>query len=167
MKRLLMVFAVLFTMSLVFMGSTYQNSYAAGETVTTDILDEEILTEFDLQLEQIKAIIMAVIASVVGTGLMGLIIKVALDKLTKELIGKVTKAEENNKISQSQAAAVIAGVELFKGEVFVQIGNLEKTVQTFVQAQSSTNKSVDELLAEFKAREETLKDLLEQVTTIE
>lgn len=124
--------------------------------------EEVIVSELELQLEQIKAIIVAIVASLVGTGTFGLILKVALDKLFKKSEEELNEAVKANKISQAKADVALVIMNEFRKEVYNQVDRLENTVNKLIANQTVTNKSMEELLEEYRQRDETLSELLKQ-----
>lgn len=122
-----------------------------------------MLTElFGSQLETIEAIVVALGTSFVGTGTVALIVKVALGKVTKNMTQKVLLAEQENKITSEQARKSVEAINLAQDGFSNQIIVMQQTIDKLIQNQSSTNKNVQQLLEEYKARDEQIKELIVQ-----
>jgi uncharacterized membrane protein YhiD involved in acid resistance len=121
-----------------------------------------MLEQLGLQAETIEAIIVALGTSFVGTGTVALIVKVALTKVTNTMREKVKQAELENKISTEQATARIGNIEVLEKGLYEQVNVMQKTIDELIQSQNTTNKNVQALLDEYKARDEQIKDLIVQ-----
>lgn len=115
-----------------------------------------------LQIEQIEAIIVALGTSFVGTGTVALIVKVALGRVTKRMTEKVLLAEQENKISAERAATTIKALGASEQILKAQIDTLNSEIEKLIQNQTQTNKNVQALLDEYKARDEQIKELIVQ-----
>lgn len=115
---------------------------------------------FGMQLETIEAIIVALGTSFVGTGTVALIVKVALGRVTKTMTEKVLLAEKENKITTKQAQDSLSNIKILEEGLKGQVDELQNTIEKLILNQIETNKSVQSLLDEYKARDEQIKDLI-------
>jgi TolA-binding protein len=115
-----------------------------------------------LQVEQIEAIIVALGTSFVGTGTVAMIVKVALGRVTKTMTDKVLLAEQENKISAERASQTIKALSASEQILKAQIDTLNGEIEKLIQNQTQTNKNVQALLDEYKARDEQIKELIVQ-----
>jgi len=117
---------------------------------------------FGLQLETVEAIIVALGTSFVGTGTVALIVKSALGRVTKTMKAKVLAAEERNKISSEQAEQTMKALTASETILKAQVDSLKEEIDKLIRSQSQTNRNVQSLLDEYKARDEQIKDLIVQ-----
>ena len=117
---------------------------------------------FGLQLETVEAIIVALGTSFVGTGTVALIVKSALGKVTRTMKAKVLEAEERNKISSQQAEQTMKALTASETILKAQVDTLREEIDKLIRSQNQTNRNVQSLLDEYKARDEQIKDLIVQ-----
>jgi Holliday junction resolvasome RuvABC ATP-dependent DNA helicase subunit len=117
---------------------------------------------FGLQVETIEAIIVALGTSFVGTGTVAMIVRLALNKVTKKLQEKVSIAEQQNKISSEQAKKAFESLDIFEQGVQTQIVVMQQTIDKLIENQRISNEGVATLLEEYKARDEQIKELIAQ-----
>lgn len=117
---------------------------------------------FGLQLETVEAIIVALGTSFVGTGTVALIVKSALGRVTRTMKAKVLEAEERNKISSQQAEQTIKALTASETILKAQVDSLREEIDKLIRSQNQTNRNVQSLLDEYKARDEQIKDLIVQ-----
>lgn len=117
---------------------------------------------FGIQLETIEAIIVALGTSFVGTGTVAMIVKIALGRVTKQMTNKVLLAEKANEISAEKANRAISSINSLEQILKAQIDTLQSEVNKLITNQNQTNKSVQALLEEYKARDEQIKELIVQ-----
>lgn len=117
---------------------------------------------FGIQLETIEAIIVALGTSFVGTGTVAMIVKIALGRVTKQMTDKVLLAEKANEISAEKASKAISSITSLEQILKTQIDTLQSEVNKLITNQNQTNKSVQALLEEYKARDEQIKELIVQ-----
>lgn len=117
---------------------------------------------FGLQLETVEAIIVALGTSFVGTGTVALIVKSALGRVTRTMKAKVLAAEERNKISSEQAEQTIKALTASETILKAQVDSLKEEIDKLIRSQNQTNRNVQSLLDEYKARDEQIKDLIVQ-----
>lgn len=117
---------------------------------------------FGLQLETIEAIIVALGTSFVGTGTVALIVKSALGRVTRTMKAKVLEAEERNKISSQQAEQTMKALTASETILKAQVDSLKEEIDKLIRSQNQTNRNVQSLLDEYKARDEQIKDLIVQ-----
>ena len=117
---------------------------------------------FGLQVETIEAIIVALGTSFVGTGTVAMIVRLALNKVTKKLQEKVSIAEQQNKISTEQAKKAFESLDIFEQGVQTQIVVMQQTIDKLIENQRISNEGVATLLEEYKARDEQIKELIAQ-----
>ena len=117
---------------------------------------------FGLQLETVEAIIVALGTSFVGTGTVALIVKSALGKVTRTMKAKVLEAEERNKISSAQAEQTMKALTASETILKAQVDSLREEIDKLIRSQNQTNRNVQSLLDEYKARDEQIKDLIVQ-----
>lgn len=117
---------------------------------------------FGLQLETVEAIIVALGTSFVGTGTVALIVKSALGKVTRTMKAKVLEAEERNKISSKQAEQTMKALTASETILKAQVDSLREEIDKLIRSQNQTNRNVQSLLDEYKARDEQIKDLIVQ-----
>lgn len=115
-----------------------------------------------LQVEQIEAIIVALGTSFVGTGTIALIIKVALGRVTRKMTEKVLLAEQRNELSSQQAEQTLKALSASETILKAQVDSLHEEIKKLIENQTQTNKNVQSLLDEYKARDEQIKDLIVQ-----
>lgn len=115
---------------------------------------------FGMQLETIEAIIVALGTSFVGTGTVALIVKVALNKVTKSMTEKVLLAEQQNKISTKSAQQSLDNIRILEDGLRTQIDMMQKTIDRLVDNQTQTNRSMQELIDEYRARDAEIKELI-------
>lgn len=115
---------------------------------------------FGMQLETIEAIIVALGTSFVGTGTVALIVKVALNKVTKSMTEKVLLAEQQNKISTKSAQQSLDNIRILEDGLRTQIDMMQKTIDRLVDNQSQTNRSMQDLIDEYRARDAEIKELI-------
>ncbi len=117
---------------------------------------------FGLQLETVEAIIVALGTSFVGTGTVALIVKSALGRVTRTMKAKVLEAEERNKISSEQAEQTMKALTASETILKAQVDSLREEIDKLIRSQNQTNRNVQSLLDEYKARDEQIKDLIVQ-----
>jgi len=117
---------------------------------------------FGLQLETVEAIIVALGTSFVGTGTVALIVKSALGRVTRTMKAKVLEAEERNKISSAQAEQTMKALTASETILKAQVDSLREEIDKLIRSQNQTNRNVQSLLDEYKARDEQIKDLIVQ-----
>lgn len=117
---------------------------------------------FGLQLETVEAIIVALGTSFVGTGTIALIIKVALGRVTRKMTEKVLLAEQRNELSSQQAEQTLKALSASETILKAQVDSLHEEIKKLIENQTQTNKNVQSLLDEYKARDEQIKDLIVQ-----
>jgi len=117
---------------------------------------------FGLQLETVEAIIVALGTSFVGTGTVALIVKSALGRVTRTMKAKVLEAEERNKISSKQAEQTMKALTASETILKAQVDSLREEIDKLIRSQNQTNRNVQSLLDEYKARDEQIKDLIVQ-----
>lgn len=117
---------------------------------------------FGLQLETVEAIIVALGTSFVGTGTVALIVKSALGRVTRTMKEKVLQAEERNKISSAQAEQTMKALTASETILKAQVDSLREEIDKLIRSQNQTNRNVQSLLDEYKARDEQIKDLIVQ-----
>ena len=115
---------------------------------------------FGMQLETIEAIIVALGTSFVGTGTVALIVKVALNKVTKSMTEKVLLAEQQNKISTKSAQQSLDNIKILEDGLRTQIDMMQKTIDRLVDNQTQTNRSMQDLIDEYRARDADIKELI-------
>jgi peptidoglycan hydrolase CwlO-like protein len=115
---------------------------------------------FGLQLETVEAIIVALGTSFVGTGTVALIVKSALGRVTRTMKAKVLEAEERNKISSAQAEQTMKALTASETILKAQVDSLREEIDKLIRSQNQTNRNVQSLLDEYKARDEQIKDLI-------
>ena len=115
---------------------------------------------FGMQLETIEAIIVALGTSFVGTGTVALIVKVALNKVTKSMTEKVLLAEQQNKISTKSAQQSLDNIKILEDGLRTQIDMMQKTIDRLVDNQTQTNRSRQDLIDEYRARDADIKELI-------
>lgn len=115
-----------------------------------------------LQVEQIEAIIVALGTSFVGTGTIALIIKVALGRVTRKMTEKVLLAEQRNELSSQQAEQTLKALSASETILKAQVDSLREEIDKLIRSQNQTNRNVQSLLDEYKARDEQIKDLIVQ-----
>lgn len=117
---------------------------------------------FGLQLETVEAIIVALGTSFVGTGTVALIVKSALGRVTRTMKAKVVEAEERNRISAKQAEQTMKALTASETILKAQVDSLREEIDKLIRSQNQTNRNVQSLLDEYKARDEQIKDLIVQ-----
>lgn len=117
---------------------------------------------FGLQLETVEAIIVALGTSFVGTGTVAMIVKVALGRVTKQMADKVLLAESENKVSAEAAQKSLTNIKLLEDGLKLQIDQMQNTIDALINNQTQTNRNVQSLLDEYKARDEQIKELIVQ-----
>lgn len=117
---------------------------------------------FGLQLETVEAIIVALGTSFVGTGTVALIVKSALGRVTRTMKAKVVEAEERNRISSKQAEQTMKALTASETILKAQVDSLREEIDKLIRSQNQTNRNVQSLLDEYKARDEQIKDLIVQ-----
>ena len=117
---------------------------------------------FGLQLETVEAIIVALGTSFVGTGTVAMIVKVALGRVTKQMADKVLLAESENKVSAEAAQKSLTNTKLLEDGLKLQIDQMQNTIDALINNQTQTNRNVQSLLDEYKARDEQIKELIVQ-----
>ena len=117
---------------------------------------------FGLQLETVEAIIVALGTSFVGTGTVALIVKSALGRVTRTMKAKVLEAEERNRISSQQAEQTMKALTASETILKAQVDSLREEIDKLIRSQNQTNRNVQSLLDEYKARDEQIKDLIVQ-----
>jgi len=115
-----------------------------------------------LQAETLEAIIVALGTSFVGTGTVALIVKAALGRVTRTMKAKVLAAEQENKISSKQAKQSIEALTATETILKAQIETLHQEIDKLIQSQNETNKNVQSLIDEYRARDEKIKELIVQ-----
>lgn len=115
---------------------------------------------FGMQAETLEAIIVALGTSFIGTGTVAIIVKAALGRVTRTMKEKVMAAEQQNKITTKQAQDSLSNIKILEEGLKGQVEELQKTIEKLILNQIETNKSVDSLIAEYKARDEQIKDLI-------
>ena len=115
---------------------------------------------FGLQLETVEAIIVALGTSFVGTGTVALIVKSALGRVTRTMKAKVLEAEERNRISSAQAEQTMKALTASETILKAQVDSLREEIDKLIRSQNQTNRNVQSLLDEYKARDEQIKDLI-------
>jgi peptidoglycan hydrolase CwlO-like protein len=115
---------------------------------------------FGLQLETVEAIIVALGTSFVGTGTVALIVKSALGRVTRTMKAKVVEAEERNRISSKQAEQTMKALTASETILKAQVDSLREEIDKLIRSQNQTNRNVQSLLDEYKARDEQIKDLI-------
>jgi len=115
-----------------------------------------------LQAETLEAIIVALGTSFVGTGTVALIVKAALGRVTRTMKEKVLAAEQQNKISSKQAKQSIEALTATETILKAQIETLHQEIDKLIQSQNETNKNVQSLIEEYRARDEQIKELIVQ-----
>ena len=115
-----------------------------------------------LQAETLEAIIVALGTSFVGTGTVALIVKTALGRVTRTMKEKVLAAEQQNKISSKQAKQSIEALTATETILKAQIETLHQEIDKLIQSQNETNKNVQSLIEEYRARDEQIKELIVQ-----
>ena len=115
-----------------------------------------------LQAETLEAIIVALGTSFVGTGTVALIVKAALGRVTRTMKAKVFAAEQENKISSQQAKQSIEALTATETILKAQIETLHQEIDKLIQSQNETNKNVQSLIDEYRARDEKIKELIVQ-----
>lgn len=115
---------------------------------------------FGLQLETVEAIIVALGTSFVGTGTVALIVKSALGRVTRTMKAKVLEAEERNKISSKQAEQTMKALTASETILKAQVDSLREEIDKLIRSQNQSNRNVQSLLDEYKARDEQIKDLI-------
>jgi len=115
-----------------------------------------------LQAETLEAIIVALGTSFVGTGTVALIVKAALGRVTRTMKAKVLAAEQENKISSQQAKQSIEALTATETILKAQIETLHQEIDKLIQSQNETNKNVQSLIDEYRARDEKIKELIVQ-----
>lgn len=117
---------------------------------------------FGMQLETLEAIIVALGTSFVGTGTVAMIVKVALGRVTKQMTEKVLLAEKTNEISTERAAKTIGSINALEQVLKAQIDTFQVEIDKLITNQNQTNKNVQSLIDEYKARDEQIKELIVQ-----
>lgn len=117
---------------------------------------------FGLQLETVEAIIVALGTSFVGTGTVALIVKIALGKVTRTMTQKVLLAEERNELTSQQAEQTIKALTASETILKAQVDSLKEEIDKLIRSQNQTNRNVQSLLDEYKARDEQIKNLIVQ-----
>lgn len=115
---------------------------------------------FGMQAETLEAIIVALGTSFIGTGTVAIIVKAALGRVTRTMKEKVMAAEQQNKITTKQAQDSLSNIKILEEGLKGQVEELQQTIEKLILNQIETNKSVDSLIAEYKARDEQIKDLI-------
>lgn len=170
MKKLLYSLIVVFCLVFVFSVIEHKNIYAEENDTSSQIIDDlnlteeeqEVLTELELQLENIKAIVITIISSMVGTGIITLIVKIAIDKLVNNLKKKTLELEQRNIISANTAQKSLELVDAFKTEAYEQINKLTQVVDKLIESQTNVDKNLQTLIEEYEIRDEKLRNLLEE-----
>lgn len=117
---------------------------------------------FGLQLETVEAIIVALGTSFVGTGTVALIVKIALGRVTRTMTQKVLLAEERNELTSQQAEQTIKALTASETILKAQVDSLKEEIDKLIRSQNQTNRNVQSLLDEYKARDEQIKNLIVQ-----
>ena len=118
--------------------------------------------QFGLQHETVEAIIVALGTSFVGTGTVALIVKSALGRVTRTMKAKVVEAEERNRISSKQAEQTMKALTASETILKAQVDSLREEIDKLIRSQNQTNRNVQSLLDEYKARDEQIKELIVQ-----
>jgi len=169
MKKILIVFLMIFA----FTSFNAVGAEEVGEDVppvieTTDdipfivLTDEQqvLLDEAMIQLETIKGIVITLITSFIGTGIMGMIAVGAMRKVTKTMTDKVRVAEEDNVISSELAAITIATMQITQDKLLTKVDDMQENFIEFIQATRNTDKNMNELIEDFKARDLAIQTLV-------
>lgn len=115
-----------------------------------------------MQVETIEAIIVALGTSFVGTGTVAMIVRLALNRVTKKMQEKVQLAEQQNQISTEQAQKALEQINVIETGLQQQVTVLQQTVDKLIANQNISNDSIKSLLDEYKARDEQIKQLIVQ-----
>jgi cell division protein FtsB len=75
---------------------------------------------------------------------------------------KVLEAEERNKISSEQAEQTMKALTASETILKAQVDSLREEIDKLIRSQNQTNRNVQSLLDEYKARDEQIKDLIVQ-----
>ena len=177
MKKILMIMFVAFCLFLLPIASVSADEVGEDDTdieVTTgtaigidlddilgDIIPQDVIDEATLQIDTIQSIIISIFASLTGTGIIALIVKIGLDKLLKETTAKVREAEASNQISSETANAAIVAMELFSTETTKRIENMETSFNKFITSLENTDKDINTLIEEYRARDNNIQTILE------
>lgn len=117
---------------------------------------------FGLQVETLEAIIVALGTSFVGTGTVAMIVRLALNRVTKKIQQKIEIAESENKISTENATKALASLEIFEKGVETQIVVMQQTIDKLIESNRVSQESLQSLLEEYKLRDERIKELLNE-----
>jgi len=172
MKKILLVFLMLF----VFTNFIGVSAVEVGDDLPVEepIVEDEIpfivltdeqellLDEAMIQLETIKGIVITLITSFIGTGIMGMIAVTAMKKLTKKMTDKVRVAEEENVISKELAGITITAMQMTQDKLLSKVDSMEENFITFIEATKNTDKSVNELITDFKNRDLAIQNLVKE-----
>ena len=115
---------------------------------------------FGMQAETLEAIIVALGTSFVGTGTVALIVRVALNRVTKNLKERVVAAESANKISQEQAEQSLASLNIFEEGLQKQVTSMQETIDKLIESQRLSTESISVLLKEYEERDKRIKELI-------
>lgn len=115
-----------------------------------------------MQVETIEAIIVALGTSFVGTGTVAMIVRLALNRVTKKMQEKVALAEQQNQLSTEQAQKALEQINVIETGLQQQVTVLQQTVDKLIANQNISNEGVKALLDEYKARDEQIKQLIVQ-----
>ena len=124
-----------------------------------------MLEQLGLSIEELNAIIMALIAALTGTGIFALMAKVAINRAFKLAKQKIDEAVKNNKLAQIRAEHTAEHLELEQKMLNEYIDKINSKLDNFMELHISTDKSIGELAESIKTRDKKIADMLEKELT--
>ena len=139
-------------------------------TTTTEEVEGEELTTFDpldaiqdeaeVFITKLEALVTAFVTSILGSAVLVSLGKVLLDKAIKKFTEKVRTAEAQNKISSERADQLVTAMQVAQNVANAKIDDIQAEVHQLRDDNVALNGSVSELLAELKARDQIISNML-------
>ena len=158
MKKLIAFLVVLFGIG----GLITMTAYATDVTEpvdTEEVVDDGVVEDAELQLEQIKNIIVSAVVAFVSSATFIALARLAINGVVKVIKDKVKEGELQNKISTEHAVLINKRVDELK--VYIE-NNVLTEFGKFVEQFKTVDTDIKVLIDQYRTRDAQLGELLEQ-----
>lgn len=158
MKKLIAFLVVLFGIG----GLITMTAYATDEVdppVTEEVVDDGVVEDAELQLEQIKNIIVSAVVAFVSSATFIVFARLAINGVVKAIKDKVKEGELQNKISAEHAVLINKRVDELKTYIETEVLT---SFTEFVKEFKTVDTDIKTLIDQYRTRDAQLGELLEQ-----